>query len=239
MLHMMKPKYYLYCSDGMSESAALNLPTTGPTLADGRASPLRLFRPAEADVNPLFIERWSPRAFTDEPVPAEALRSLFEAARWAPSSANEQPWLFVYATTPEDRARFAQGLAPMNRVWAERAPVLAFLFTRSHFAQPGPFEGKPNPTASFDAGAAWMSLALQAQMLGLSTHAMGGIDRTEVHRLLGVPTEGYSAVIGIAIGRRAAPDTLPEPYAGREQPSPRRGLSEVAVEGHFPTAGEL
>jgi nitroreductase len=141
--------------------------------------------------------------------------------------------LFVYATTPEDRARFAQGLMPMNRVWAERAPALAFLFARTHFTQPGPFQGKLNPTASFDAGAAWMSLAMQAHLLGLSTHAMGGIERAEVHRLLGVPAEEYTAVIGIVIGHRAEPSTLPEPYASRERPSTRLPLREIALEGSF------
>ncbi len=184
-------------------------------------------------MNPLFVERWSPRAFATEGVPADALRTLFEAARWAPSSANEQPWLFVYATSPEDRSRFAQGLAPMNRVWAEHAPVIAFLFARNRFAQPGPYEGRENPSASFDAGAAWMSLAMQAQMVGLSTHAMGGIDRAEVHRLTGVPAAEYTALVGIAIGHRASPTELPEPYAAREQPSPRRPLREMAVEGQF------
>jgi nitroreductase len=218
----------------MTESQVLDSPqqTTLP-VADS-PSALQQIRPTEAEVHPLFVERWSSRAFDAEPVPAHMLRSLFEAARWAPSSANEQPWLFVYATTPEDRARFAQALLPMNRVWAERAPVLAFLFARTRFSQPGPFQGRENPTSNFDAGAAWMSLAMQSHLLGLATHAMGGIDRPEAHRLLGVPSSDYTALIAIAIGRRADPSNLPEPYLSREAPSQRRPLREVAVEGRFP-----
>ncbi|MCI4373095.1 MAG: nitroreductase family protein [Thermoplasmata archaeon] len=217
----------------MSDTETLSTMIRPTAVPEGSQTLLSRVRPVEAEVNPMFVERWSPRAFSDEPIPAETVRTLFEAARWAPSSANEQPWLFVYAVSPEDRARFAQGLAPMNRVWAERAPVLAFLFARSRFDQDGPFHGHANPTASFDAGAAWMSLALQAHLVGLSTHAMGGIEREEVHRLLGVPTTEFSAVIGIAIGHRAEPVALPEPYAAREGPSPRRPLSEMAQEGHF------
>jgi nitroreductase len=217
----------------MTATEALSPPSRLDLTLTNSDTALHAIRPPEADVNPLFVERWSPRAFLEEPLPAEIVRSLFEAARWAPSSANEQPWLFIYATSPEDRARFAQAILPMNRVWAERAPVLAFLFARTRFSQAGSYHGQPNPAATFDAGAAWMSLALQAQMLGLSTHAMGGIDRAEAHRLLDVPDGEYSAVIAIAIGQRAPPSALPAPYAERERPTPRRPLDEVAQEGRF------
>ncbi len=188
-------------------------------------------RSPEAPVAPMFRERWSPRAFGDEPVAPETLRSLFEAARWAPSSANEQPWLFVYAAQPDDRARFLEAILPFNRVWAEKAPVLAFLFARKRYSQPGPFQGQTNRAAAFDAGSAWMSLALQAHLEGLSTHAMGGIDAEVAHRVTGVPSEEFTALIAIAIGTRASPSTLPEALVEREKPSPRRPLAEVAVEG--------
>jgi nitroreductase len=217
----------------MTDAESLDLPSESTFPRAPPASWLAGLRPTEADIHPMFIERWSPRAFSEQPVSREALRSIFEAARWAPSSANEQPWLFVYATSPEDRARFARALMPMNRTWAELAPVLVFLFARKKFTQVGPFRGSPNPMAQFDAGSAWMSLAAQAHLLGISTHAMGGIDRAEALRLLGVPADEYEAVIAIAIGHRAAPSSLPEPLAAREVPSPRRPLSEVAVEGKF------
>jgi nitroreductase len=218
----------------MPEAQALNSARSPDAETVLPPSLLRTIRVVEADVNSLFIERWSPRAFSEEPIPAETLRTLFEAARWAPSCANEQPSLFVYATSADDRARFALGLSPSNRVWAERAPVLAFLFARNRFAQAGPYQGHSNPSSTFDAGAAWMSLALQAHMVGLSTHAMGGIEHAEVYRLTGVSPTEYTAVVAIAIGRRADPSALPEPLAARERPSPRRPLNEVAVEGHFP-----
>lgn len=184
-------------------------------------------RAPEAAVHPVFAERWSPRSFRDEPVPPEELRSLFEAARWAPSSNNEQPWLFLYATSPRDRERFSSALLEGNRVWATRAPVLAFLlaFKRSRYTD------RPNPMAVFDAGAAWMSLALQARLLGLDAHAMGGIDRSKAHEVLGVPRDEYDVVIGVAIGRRGDPSALPPALAERERPSPRRPLAEVAMEG--------
>lgn len=236
-LPLRKFKYYRICSIAMTEVGALDQPTLSTDDSEAPPTSLSLLRPAEAAVNSMFLERWSPRAFTEEPVPIETLRILFEAARWAPSSANEQPWLFVFATSPGDRARFARVLAPMNQVWAERAPAIVCLFARTRFTQQGPFRGQVNPSAAFDAGAAWMSLAMQAHLLGLSTHAMGGMDRREVHRLLGVPPDEYTAVIAIAIGRRGMPAALPEPYASRERPSPRRPLSEVAVEGTFPSSG--
>jgi nitroreductase len=181
----------------------------------------------------MFPGRWSPRSFSPESVDPAVLRQLFEAARWAPSSANEQPWLIVYAIRPEDRARFAEGLLEMNRGWASHAPVLAYLLARRKFAR-GSWAGQLNPMASFDAGAAWMSFALQAHLLGLSAHAMGGIDRTKVGSLLGVPTEEYEILIAIAVGYRGDPAVLPEPMAARERPSERRPLREVAVEGRFP-----
>jgi len=106
----------------------------------------------------MFLDRWSPRALSPEPISEHHLAALFEAARWAPSCYNEQPWLFLYATSMEDRQRFASALVEKNRAWASRAPLLVFLATRRHFAS----NGKPNRHAGFDAGAAWMALAIQA-----------------------------------------------------------------------------
>jgi nitroreductase len=190
-------------------------------------------RTPEAGVDSMFVERWSPRSFLPDPIDEPTLKALFEAARWAPSANNEQPWLFLYATRPEDRARFAEGLAEMNRLWAAKAPVLVYLIARRTL-QTGPWAGKPNPTAGFDSGAAWMSLALQAHLLGLSAHAMGGIDREKAAAILQIP-EGYDVLIAIAIGRRGHPSQLPDPLVSRERPSTRRPLGEVAVEGSFPT----
>ena len=181
-------------------------------------------------IDPMFLDRWSPRAFAPEPVSKEALASLFEAARWAPSCYNEQPWLFLYASKEEDLDVFRSLLTPKNRVWAEGAPVLAIVLARRAFEK----NGKPNRWAAFDAGAAWMSLALQARRLGLYTHAMAGFDEERAYEALGAPKERYEAMAAIAIGRRGDPPQLPEDLARRETPSLRKPLAEVAIEGRYP-----
>src|SRR4051812_17943450 len=109
-----------------------------------------------AKVDGLFIERWSPRAFSPEKVSPDDLAALFEAARWAPSSSNEQPWFFLYAATDEQLALFRPLLVDGNRVWADRAPVLAFLFARKFSRRKS---DQANRWGEFDAGAAWMALA--------------------------------------------------------------------------------
>jgi len=186
-------------------------------------------RKPEADIDPMFLDRWSPRAFLPDPVPEPQLKSLFEAARWAPSSNNEQPWLFIYATTPEDRERFASALARGNRRWAPHAPVLMFVLARKHF---GGTE-KLNRHAPFDAGSAWMSLALQARRLGLYAHGMAGFDVEKAYEVLGVPRDQYEVMAAIALGRRGDPSQLPPDLQEREAPNQRKPLAEVAREGHF------
>ncbi len=186
-------------------------------------------RAAEAPVDPLFIERWSPRAFSSEPIPEETLRPLFEAARWAPSCFGEQPWLFLYASTAADLDLFRTLLVDGNRVWADRAPVLAFAFARLRFAR----NDKANRWAQFDTGAAWMSLALQARKLGLYTHGMGGIHADKVYDALEVPRQDYEVMCGIAIGRIGDPSALPEDLKAIEKPNARKPLAQVAMRGKF------
>jgi len=181
------------------------------------------------DVDPLFLERWSPRSFAADPLPQDQLDALFEAARWAPSCFNEQPWLFLFARSERDRELFASLLSDGNRGWASQASVLAFLFARRRFAR----NDGPNRWAGFDSGAAWMSLALQARQLGLDTHAMGGFDEERVYESLGVPREDYEAMAACAIGKRAERERLPAELAERERPSPRKPLDQVIHEGRF------
>jgi nitroreductase len=183
----------------------------------------------EVDVDSQFIDRWSPRAFADTPLAREQVASLFEAARWAPSCNNDQPWLFLYAETALDRARFAEALAPANQTWAANAPLLLFVLCRRHFRH----DGKENRHAPFDAGAAWMSLALQARKLGLHAHAMAGFSRPKAYALLGVPQEDYDIMAAVAVGRRGDPALLPEEVAERELPNARKPLAEVARAGRF------
>lgn len=182
-------------------------------------------------VDEQFVERWSPRAFADEAVTEEELRTLFEAARWAPSCYNDQPWCFVYARSDADLKRFREVLVDGNRRWADRAPVLVLLFSRKTFGH----SGKSNRHFGFDAGAAWLSLALQARKLGLYAHAMAGFSTEKAHEVAGVP-EGWRAMAAIAVGRRGDAAELPEDLRAREAPNDRKPLDEVAVEGRFSPA---
>ncbi len=138
-------------------------------------------RVATADVDPLFINRWSPRSFSDESLTDAEIASIFEGARWSPSSFNRQPWLFVYETDGPDREIFDSILMPGNQVWATKAPLIGFIFANTKT-----LEGRRPRTAQFDTGAAWMALALSARTLGIYTHGMAGIDYDSVHEKLGV-----------------------------------------------------
>jgi nitroreductase len=186
-------------------------------------------RVPEAPVNPMFLERWSPRAFDPTPIPEEDIATMFEAARWAPSCNNEQPWLFVYGTSEQEREAFLGILTEKNQRWARNAPVLAVLFARRTFDG----SGKPNRWAGLDCGAAWVSLAFQARLLGLYAHGMAGFSQSRAYKLLGVPEEEYEAMCAIAIGAYGDRDALPDDIKEREQPNTRKPLAEVAVKGKY------
>ncbi|MET0284853.1 MAG: nitroreductase family protein [Polyangiales bacterium] len=187
-------------------------------------------RRAEADVDPLFVERWSRRALDERPLSRAQIDVLFEAARWAPSANNLQPWLFVYASEPASLERARSLLKGNNIAWASTAPLLVFVFARKKH----PDTGAPIRTAQFDTGAAWQSLALQAHKLGLSTRAMGGIHHDKTYELLGVPEADYESMIGIAIGYPGERESLPPELHERELPNQRRSVREFAFEGRFP-----
>jgi len=193
------------------------------------STPIHNSRTPEAEVDSMFLDRWSPRALVDEPIPEHQVRSLFEAARWAPSCYNEQPWLFIYAVRREDRERFATALVEKNRLWATRAPLLIFVLTRRNFTA----TGKPNRHGAFDAGAAWMSLALQARKLGLYAHGMAGFDQEKAHEILGVPREEFEVMAAVAVGRRGDRSHLPDDLAAKEAPNTRKPLAEVALPGDY------
>lgn len=189
-------------------------------------------RTPDADVHPMFLDRWSPRAFASTPLTEAQIASLFEAARWAPSCLNEQPWTFVYATDPgsPDHDRLLGLLVEANRVWSRHAPLLIIAFARRTFAR----NGKPNRHHGFDAGAAWMSLALQARALGLYSHAMAGFDHERAGAELGLPTDEFEAMAAIAVGAPGDPAALPEPLRAREAPSPRNPASSFVFRGRRP-----
>ncbi len=183
-------------------------------------------RIASADVDPLFINRWSPRSFSDEQLTDAEIASIFEGARWSPSSFNRQPWLFVYETDGPDRETFDSILMPGNQLWASKAPLIGFIFAETKTQ-----EGRRPRTSQFDTGAAWMALALQARSLGIYTHGMAGIDYDSVHEKLVVSDEYYTAMCGFVAGRIGPREALPEDLQERESPNDRKPLKEIAHKG--------
>lgn len=191
-------------------------------------------RVADYPIDRLFIDRWSPRAFTGEAISETELFSLFEAARWAPSSYNSQPWRFLYAR--RDTAhweRFLDLLIPYNRSWAQHAAALIFVVSKSTMLPPGKTTEIPSHSHSFDAGAAWGSLALQALKSGWAAHGMVGLNFDEAFAALGLP-QGYRVEAAIAVGRQGDKSILPEALQAREAPSGRLPVREIAFEGGFP-----
>ena len=180
-------------------------------------------QPEAQSVGDIFIDRFSTRAFSPEPLTQDEIDTLFEAARWAPSASNSQPWLYLYATTGPARDVLNSLLGNNNRRWAPQAPLLMFVAARKANA-----EGRPLRTSQFDAGASWMSLAVQAHIMGLRTHAMGGIKHEETHQTLGLSPDEYDVVCAIAVGWPGDSTLLPEDLELREKPSIRKPLAEVA-----------
>jgi nitroreductase len=193
-------------------------------------------RTAEHEIEPLFLRRWSPRAFTGEAMPQEELLRIFEAARWAPSSYNSQPWRFLYAhrDTPSWPV-FLELLNEFNRGWAAQASVLIIALSNSVMRPVGADRDVPSHSHSFDVGAAWAQLALQATAQGWHAHAMVGFDMARAFAELNVPA-GYRVEAAIALGRRGDKAMLPEPLQQREEPNGRNGVGSFAFEGGFRVA---
>ncbi|WP_284778227.1 nitroreductase family protein [Agrobacterium sp. lyk4-40-TYG-31] len=189
-------------------------------------------RQSEYPVDPIFLDRWSPRAFDGKGMPREHLLTILDAAHWAPSSSNQQPWRFVFAHKGTNQwDTFVSLLMEGNQVWAKNAAVLLFVISRD-FTISRDGEKKPATTHSFDAGAAWMSLALQSHMLGYHAHGMAGIFKDKIVETLDIPA-GFIVEAAVAIGTMADKSTLSPELAEREIPSDRLPLSDVAFEGKF------
>lgn len=190
-------------------------------------------RTAQAPVAAPFINRWSPRAFTGKAITNAEMMSLFEAARWAPSTSNTQPWRFVYglAGSAGFNAIFST-LVPFNQTWAQKASALIAVLSATSSVAPGTTEAKPSPNHAFDTGAAWMSLALQAETMGWRTHAMGGFNADALRTQLGVP-EGFAVQCVVAVGEQGARESLPEALQEREVPNGRQTLEAMVAEGRF------
>jgi nitroreductase len=179
------------------------------------------------EISPLILERWSPRAMTGEPLADEELMPLFEAARWAPSSFNNQPWRFLYAKRDTKHwGAFLALLVEKNREWAQKAAALVVILSRKNFEH----NGKPSRTHAFDAGAAWENLALEGARRGLVVHGMEGFDYEKARSTLHVPDD-VELMAMAAIGRRGRREELPERARAAEQPNGRKPLVDLIHEG--------
>ena len=194
------------------------------------------YRQADYPIEPSFLNRWSPRAFTSETISETELLTILEAGRWAPSAYNSQPWRFVYALCgTEQWDKIFPILNEFNQSWARDAGALVVIVSKTHDVAPGATEATPTYSHSFDAGAAWAQLALQSSLLGLHAHAMTGLNFETVNAALGIP-EGYRVEAAVAIGRLGDKAKLPDFLRDRETPSPRLPLSDVAFHGGFAEA---
>lgn len=182
-------------------------------------------------IHDLIRKRWSPRAFADKPVPGEVLKSLFEAARWAPSSNNEQPWSYLVATKddPEHFQQLLSVLVEFNANWAKHAPVLALSVAKLAFAK----GDSPNRVAFHDVGAASSQLSLEAVARGILVHQMAGYDVEKARTVFNIPA-GWDPVAAMAIGYPGDPASLPSPYKERETaPRARKPITEFVMSGQW------
>jgi nitroreductase len=186
-------------------------------------------RKPNVPIYPLLLDRWSPRAMTGEPMSDEELLPLFEAARWAPSSYNGQPWRFLIAKrdTP-DWKLFHDLMIPFNQQWTKNAAVLIVVVSKKTFDR----NGKPSVTHSYDTGASWMSLAFEGAARGYVVHGMEGFDYEKARTTLNIPDD-HTVEAMAAIGKRAPKETLPPEMQEREKPSDRRPLNEILIRGKF------
>jgi len=193
-------------------------------------TPVDEFRDPDNDIVPLLFRRWSPRAMSGETVTDDDLAKLFEAARWAPSSYNGQPWRFVYAKRDSSHWRdFFALLGEFNQEWTSSGAVLVIVLSRTTFEH----NGKPARTHSFDTGAAWQNLALQGRRMDLVVHGMAGFDYQAAADLLQLPDD-FEVEAMVVIGRPAKAEVLDDELQEKEAPSDRKPVSEIAFEGRLP-----
>ncbi|MFT3907054.1 MAG: nitroreductase family protein [Steroidobacteraceae bacterium] len=185
-------------------------------------------RQAHHPIDPLFVDRWSPRAMSGEAVSEQELMTLFEAARWAPSSMNFQPWRILYAR--RDSAHwptYLHLLFDANRLWGQKAGAIALFVSKTVMD-----DGRPFPTHSYDTGAAWQNLALQSSLMGLAVHGIAGFDHARAREELGIPAE-FAVEAMALIGRPGLKSDLPQNFQARESPNDRRPLAASVCEGRY------
>jgi len=180
-------------------------------------------------INPLILNRWSSRAMTGEEVDYEEIMSLFEAARWAPSSYNNQPWRFIYAKrNTQHWERLFNLLADGNKVWAKNSALLIVVISRKNFEH----NEKPARTHQFDAGSAWENLALEAFSRGLVAHGMQGFDYDKARIDLEIP-EDFEVMAMVAIGKKGPRKDLPPELQEKEKLTDRKPLKDIVMEGTY------
>src|SRR6187431_508163 len=186
-------------------------------------------RKSNYPINPLILNRWSSRAMSGEALDDDNIMSLFEAARWAPSSYNNQPWRFIYAKrNTEHWDRFFNLLAEGNKNWTKNAALLVVVISRKNFE----FNEKPAITHQFDAGSAWENLALEASSRGIVAHGMQGFDYEKAKTELGIPAD-FEVMAMIAIGKRGSKENLPTELQDKEKPNDRKALKDIIMEGTY------
>ncbi|MGA3180469.1 MAG: nitroreductase family protein [Verrucomicrobiota bacterium] len=192
-------------------------------------------RKADHAIHKVFLDLWSPRAFSGDEISQEDLMRLFEAARWAPSCYNHQPCRILYARRQtKPWTLFLNLLVEANKVWAKEAAALLVFVSKTTLDR----DGKPSRTYAFDTGAAWENLALQACLMGLITHEMQGFDYARAKTDLGVP-DGYEVQAMVAVGKQGRKENLPPELREREAPTDRRKLAETVFEGRFKSVPDL
>jgi nitroreductase len=187
------------------------------------------YRKADYSIEPMFLNRWSPRAMSGEGIREDEMLTLFEAARWAPSTYNEQEWRFLYVRreTPQWQVYFDL-LVEANQAWCKNAAILVVVLAHKVFSK----NGKPNPVHLYDAGAAWENLALQGAAMGLVVHGMSGFDFDKARTALAVPDD-YAVCAMFAVGRPGDEADLSQQLQEREVPSGRKPVGEIVCEGAF------
>jgi nitroreductase len=183
------------------------------------------------EINPLILNRWSPRSMIgeEEELDDDTIMSLFEAARWAPSSYNNQPWRFIYAKrNTRYWDKLFNLLAEPNKVWTKKAAVLVVVVSRKNFE----YNEKYSITHQYDAGAAWENLALEASSRELVAHGMQGFDYEKARIDLEIP-DNFDVMSMIAIGKKGPKENLPSELQNREFPNNRKPLNEIVMEGIF------
>lgn len=186
-------------------------------------------RKPEHDINPSILSRWSPRAMSGEEISDDELMSIFEAAKWAPSSYNNQPWRFIYAKrNTEHWDNLFNLMIEFNQSWTKNAAALVVIISRKNFEH----NNQPTRTHSFDTGAAWENMALEAESLGLVIHGMEGFDYDKTREILEIPDD-YNVEAMAAIGKRGKKEDLSKEMQEKEFPSDRKPLKEIVMEGKF------